>query len=66
MAGEVKRLLDQIIQRRAKGDELLVQTTQAKLIFKGVNPACFRSDSPDEPAVIARVKAIAAELGVSL
>ncbi|HTS37693.1 MAG TPA: hypothetical protein VMH04_18605 [Candidatus Solibacter sp.] len=66
MAGEIKRLLDQIIQQRARGDELIVQTTQAKLIFKGINPSRFTSDSPDEPIIIAKIKAIAADLGVNL
>jgi len=66
MAGEIKRLLNQIIEQRAKGNPLLVQTTQAKLIFKGVDPERFNHQSPDDAAMISRVKAIAAEFGIKL
>ncbi|HUJ95253.1 MAG TPA: hypothetical protein VLW84_08325 [Terriglobales bacterium] len=66
MAGRIKGLIDLILEQRAKGDPFLIDTTTAKLIFKGVNPERFTSTSPDDPSVEARIKAIAAELGVSL
>jgi hypothetical protein len=36
------------------------------LILKGVNPDRYTAESPDDPAVITKVLAIAAELGVHL
>jgi hypothetical protein len=66
MAGQVKRMIDSIIQQRAKGDPMLIVTTGTKLILKGLNPARFNSASPDDLAVIARVRVVAAELGINI
>ncbi len=66
MAGQIKNLIDRIVERRAKGDPLVIHATQAKLIFKGINPARFDTNSPDDPALIARLKAIAAEFRIDL
>jgi hypothetical protein len=63
MAGQIKRMLDSIIDQRAKGNPILMQTTKTKLTLKGLDPDKFNSASPDDPAVVEKVKAIAAELG---
>jgi len=63
MAGQIKHMLDAIVAQRSKGNSTLAMTTKTKLILKGINPDRFDGTSPDDPAVIARVRAIAAELG---
>ncbi|HUJ96002.1 MAG TPA: hypothetical protein VLW84_12100 [Terriglobales bacterium] len=64
MAGRLKSLIDLIIEQRARGEPLLMETTKAKLIFKGINPAAFTSMSPDDPRIEEKIRAAAAELGV--
>jgi hypothetical protein len=66
MAGQIRRLLDTIIVKRSKGNPTIALTTKTKLIFKGFDPDSFSGTSPDDPATIEKIKAIAAELGVSL
>jgi hypothetical protein len=66
MAGQIKHMLDAIIAQRSKGNAILVMTTKTKLILKGVDPDRYGSKSLDDPAVVARIKQIAAELGVSV
>jgi hypothetical protein len=66
MAGQIKSILNSIIEKRSKGNEVVAMTTKTKLIFKGFDPDRFDSRSPDDPAAIAKIKAIATELGVSL
>jgi hypothetical protein len=66
MAGQIKQLIDTIIQQRAQGNTVLAKTTKTKLVLKGIDPDHFDGTSPDDPAIIARVRAIAAELKVSL
>jgi len=66
MAGRIRRMIDMIIEQRAKGNALLIDTTKAKLIFKGLNPDGFTPTSPDDPILEARVRAVATELGVPL
>ena len=64
MAGQIKRMLDTIIAERARGNPILIQTTKTKLTLKGFDPDKFNTASPDDPAVMEKVKAIAAELGI--
>lgn len=66
MAGQISRLIESIIQKRAKENPILADTTRVKLTLKGVNPYAYTSSSPDDPAVITRLKEIAVELGVQL
>ncbi|MGD0300624.1 MAG: hypothetical protein ABSE86_26360 [Bryobacteraceae bacterium] len=66
MPGQIKRILDSIIQQRASGNPTIASTTKTKLILKGVNPDGFNGSSPDDPGVLAKVKAIAVELGVTI
>lgn len=64
MAGQIKRLIDLIVAQRAKGNPTIALTTKAKLVLKGVNPNSFGDTSPDDPALLVRLKNIAADLGV--
>ncbi len=64
MAGEIKRLLDKIIDERSKGNSAIIATTKTKIILKGINVDSYTSASQDDPAVVAKVKQIAVELGV--
>jgi hypothetical protein len=64
MPGEVKRIIDRIIEQRARGNDLLVHTTMAKLLFKGIDPSRYTNDTPDDPQILEQVKQIARDLGV--
>jgi hypothetical protein len=66
MAGQVRRMIDTIIQERSKGNVTIATTTKTKMILKGLNPDAYNNGSEDDPKVVARVKEIAAELGVVL
>ena len=66
MAGNIKRMIDRIVEQRAKGNLVIVDTTKAKLIFKGVNPEKFTSTSVDDPRIEAKLRDIAADMGVSI
>jgi len=64
MPGQIKQMIDSIVQQRSKGNATLVATTKTKLTLKGVNPERFTSASPDDAAVLEKLRVIAAELGV--
>jgi len=64
MAGQIKHMLDAIIQQRAKGSPTVALTTKTKLVLKGINPDRFSDTADDDPAIMAKVRAIAADLGV--
>jgi len=64
MPGQIKRMIDSILEQRAGGHPTILLTTKTKLILKGVNPNRFDLTSPDDEQVLARLRSIAAELGV--
>ena len=66
MAGQIKKMLDQIIETRSQGDPFLALTTKTKLVLKGINPDKYDRNSEDNPWVIKNVKRIARELNVIL
>ncbi len=59
-------MIDSILDQRAKGNPTLRTTTKTKLILKGVDPDRYTAASPDDDAVIAKLRSIAADLGVRL
>lgn len=64
--GEIKRLLDRIVEVRGQGNKTATNVILTKLILKGLNPANFQLTSPDDPATLAKVRQAAAELGINL
>jgi hypothetical protein len=66
VGGNIKRMIDRILELRAHGNPILLETTRAKLIFKGINPDTFSEASPEDPKVEAKIREIAADWGVFL
>jgi hypothetical protein len=64
MTGKIRKMIDQIIEKKSGGRSVLANVVETKLILKGIDPAKFTASSPDDPAMIARVSQIAAEMGV--
>ena len=66
MAGQIRSMINLIIEKRSNGNPVLASTTQTKLILKGIDPNKYDANSPDDPQVIARLRELAAELSISL
>ena len=66
MAGQIKKMLDQIISKRSNGNALVISTTKTKLVLKGLNQDQFTANSEDNADIIKKVRAAAAEMGVAL
>ena len=66
MPGKIKQLIDTIITDRANGNELVVHSTRAKLMLKGIDPDIYNETSEDYPNVIRQLKSLAQEIGVTL
>lgn len=66
MAGQIKGMIDTIIEKRSRGNPTIALTTKTKFILKGINPDRFGQGSPDDGAIMAKVRAIGAEMGVSV
>lgn len=66
MAGQIKKMIDSIIQQKAKGDQSLTYLMQAKLALKGINIKHYDQHSEDDPIVIEKLRQIAKDFGVTV
>jgi len=51
MAGEVKRLINELIRVRSKGKPSLEPFVRVHLMLNGIDPDGYTEESPSEPAV---------------
>ena len=65
MAGQIKKMIDEIIKKRANGDSVLIKTTTTKLVLKGINPDKFNSSSEDDPVIMEKLKSLAKDLNIT-
>ena len=65
MAGQIKKMIDEIIKKRANGDSVLIKTTTTKLVLKGINPDKFTSSSEDDPVIMEKLKSLAKDLNIT-
>jgi hypothetical protein len=66
MVGRIKRMIDTIIEKRANGNQTIVNTTRAKLRLKGISPDNYTLTSEDDPVIIEKLNSLAKELGISI
>ena len=59
-------MIEQIIAQKSRGNPTLVLTTRTKLILKGFNPDKFTDMTPDDPGAIAKLAAVAHEMGIEV
>lgn len=66
MSGKITSMIDDIIQKRAKGNETIAILTRAKMMMKGINPDKFTADSEDDPEIIEKLRSLAESIGVTV
>jgi len=64
LAGQIKQIIDNIIEERSKGNPAIREMTIAKLILKGLNPNKFDEDYPDDAVIIEKLLNIAKQLNI--
>ena len=62
MAGQVKKLINELIEKRSKGNPIIASSTRTKLILKGINPLKFDENSDDDSAVLDKLNQMISEL----
>ena len=62
MAGKIKKMIDSIIEQRAKGNTMLEGVIRTKLMLKGVDPKKYTLQSDDDPAILGKLEALMKDL----
>ena len=66
MAGQIKHLIDQIIEKKSRGSDLIKLTMKTKFVLKGIDPDLFTDLSPDDPEVLDKIKEAAKDFNVDI
>lgn len=59
MAGRIKKMIEEILAERSKGNETLARVIRTKLILKGINPEKYTDQSYDDPSIIKKLENMA-------
>jgi hypothetical protein len=66
MPGKIKKLIDNIIEKRSGGNPAFVGSTKVKMIMKGIFPDKYDENSLDDQAVIDKLESLAKELNINI
>ena len=64
LAGQVQRMIQTVIKQKAKGNSVIENSIRTKMYLKGIVVDKYTAMSPDDPAVMQKVRDIAKEFGV--
>jgi len=64
LAGQVQKKIQTVITQKAKGNAVIASSIETKMYLKGIAVNKFTATSPDDPAVMQKVREIAKEFGV--
>ena len=64
MAGQIKKMIDEILEKKSHGNKLIMSAVTTKLMLKGIKPDAYNATSPDDPAVMNKLRDIAREMGI--
>jgi hypothetical protein len=62
--GQIRRLLHEIIESRAKQNPFIVKHLKAKLLLKGIDVDRYGPNTPDDPVVLDKLKKLALSMSV--
>jgi len=62
MAGQIRKMIDQVIEQRSHGNQAIAGAIKTKLILKGIRPDSYTMTSSDDPAIIAKLRDLSKEL----
>ncbi len=66
MAGKINSMINAIVEGKSKGNSIIASSTGTKIILKGINVSNYNANSPDDQAIIEKLKVIAKEFGVTI
>jgi len=66
MSGKIKELINEILEKRAKGNDFLVSITKAKMALKGIDADKYTEESKDDPLILDKLRTIAKEMNLNI
>jgi len=66
MAGKIINIINHILEKRAKGNKIIIESTKIRMILDGINPDDFDIASEDDPEILQKLQDFAKKNNISL
>ena len=64
--GKAKKMIDELIKKKAGDDAFQIYNTKMKLMFKGIIPEDITEDTPDNEELINKIEDVADQFNITL
>lgn len=64
LAGQIHNMIQEIITQKSKGNVIIANSIRTKMYLKGIAVEKYTATSPDDPAILQKVREIAREFGI--
>ena len=64
--GKAKQMIDELIEKKAQGNEFQMYNVKMKLILKGIIPDKITEETPDTEDLISKIEEVADQFNISL
>lgn len=64
MAGQIYNMIQSVIAQKSKGNAVIANTVRTKMYLKGIAIDKYTTVSPDDPAVVQKIREVAKEFGI--
>jgi hypothetical protein len=64
--GKAKKMIDELIEKKAQGNSFQINNIKMKLMFKGIMPDNITDDTPDSNELISKIEEIADQFNITL
>lgn len=66
MAGQIYNMIQKVITQKSRGNQIIAKSIKTKMILKGIAVDKYTPSSPDDPAVMQKIRDIAKEFGLTI
>jgi spore coat protein CotF len=64
--GKAKKMIDELIEKKAQGNSFQINNIKMKLMFKGIMPDEITDETPDTEELISKIESVADQFNLSL
>jgi hypothetical protein len=64
--GKAKKMIDELIEKKARGNNFQINNIKMKLMFKGIIPDNIKEDTPDTEELISKIEEVAEQFSINL
>ncbi|MGM0529993.1 MAG: hypothetical protein ACQER7_01425 [Bacteroidota bacterium] len=64
--GKAKKMIDELIEKKAQGNNFQITNIKMKLMFKGINPEDITDETSDTDELISKIEEVAEQFNINL